>query len=84
LKNSNEFSQMKNFEQVNNVLGALSEQLAKYANEYPNLTQFLVGAKDAVFTFGAALAAFSVLDLLRGGKGGKSSVIGSVIETVAT
>lgn len=84
LKNSNEFSQMKNFEQVNNVLGALSEQLAKYANEYPNLTQFLVGAKDAVFTFGAALAASSVLDLLRGGKGGKSSVIGSVIETVAT
>lgn len=84
LKNSNEFSQMKNFEQVNNVLGALSEQLAKYANEYPNLTQFLVGAKDAVFTFGAALAASSLLDLLRGGKGGKSSVIGSVIETVAT
>ncbi|EQA14729.1 phage-related minor tail family protein [Glaesserella parasuis 174] len=84
LKNSNEFSQMKNFEQVNNVLGALSEQLAKYANEYPNLTQFLVGAKDAVFTFGAALAASSVLGLLRGGKGGKSSVIGSVIETVAT
>lgn len=66
LKNAAEFAEMKNFEKVNNVLGSLSEQLVKYANEYPNLTQFLVGAKDAVFAFGAALAASSVLDLLTG------------------
>ncbi|AUI66704.1 MULTISPECIES: phage tail tape measure protein [Glaesserella] len=66
LKNTTEFAQMQNFEKVNDVLGALSEQLVKYGNEYPNLTQFLVGAKDAVFAFGAALAASSVLDLLAG------------------
>lgn len=66
LKNTAEFAQMQNFEKVNDVLGALSEQLVKYGNEYPNLTQFLVGAKDAVFAFGAALAASSVLDLLTG------------------
>ncbi|TRC31219.1 phage tail tape measure protein, partial [Mannheimia haemolytica] len=54
LKNTTEFAQMKNFEKVNGVLGTLAELLNKYANEYPNLTQFLSGATDAVKIFGAA------------------------------
>lgn len=66
LKNTTEFAQMENFEKVNNVLGELSQQLADYGKEYPNLTQFLVGAKDAVFAFGAALVASSILDFLAG------------------
>lgn len=81
LKNSNEFAEMKNFEQVNNVLGALSEQLAKYANEYPNLTQFLVGAKDAVFTFGAALAASSLLNMLKGNPKGFGNLAKEIFKT---
>lgn len=78
LKNTTEFAQMENFEKVNNVLGELSQQLADYGKEYPNLTQFLVGAKDAVFAFGAALAASSVMDMLGGkmplGKGGLGNI----------
>ena len=70
LNNTVEFAQMKNFEKVNNVMGDLSESLAEYAKEYPNLTQSLVGAKDAVIAFGTALAASSVFDMLSGGKGG--------------
>lgn len=69
LKNTAEFAQMQNFDKVNNVLGELSQQLADYGKEYPNLTQFLVGAKDAVFAFGAALAASSVMGMVGGGKG---------------
>lgn len=66
LKNTAEFAQMQNFEKVNNVLGELAQQLSDYGKAYPDLTQFLVGAKDAVFAFGAALAASSVMDLLTG------------------
>ncbi|MCW9699713.1 phage tail tape measure protein [Avibacterium sp. 20-129] len=83
LKNTAEFAQMKNFEKVNNVLGDLSQQLTNYAKEYPNLTEYLVGAKDAVFTFGAALAASSLMDLLTGkfgGKNGKGSLVSSAID----
>lgn len=78
LKNTAEFAQMQNFEKVNNVLGELSQQLADYGKEYPNLTQFLVGAKDAVFAFGAALAASSVMDML----GGKGKMLGKVAQKV--
>ncbi|HDL3041912.1 TPA: phage tail tape measure protein [Mannheimia haemolytica] len=69
LKNATEFAQMENFEKVNGVLGTLAEHLTSYANQYPNLTQFVSGATDAVKIFGAALAASSVLDLLTGKKG---------------
>lgn len=69
LKNATEFAQMENFEKVNGVLGTLAENLTSYANQYPNLTQFVSGATDAVKIFGAALAASSVLDLLTGKKG---------------
>ncbi|EEY12031.1 phage tail tape measure protein [Mannheimia haemolytica] len=79
LKNTTEFAQMKNFEKVNGVLGTLAELLNKYANEYPNLTQFLSGATDAVKIFGAALAASSVLDLLTGKKD-KGGLIGDVLD----
>lgn len=68
LKNAAEFAQMENFEKVNSVLGTLAEHLTDYANQYPNLTQFVSGATDAVKIFGAALAASSVLDLLSGKK----------------
>lgn len=81
LKNTTEFAQMENFEKVNNVLGELSQQLADYGKEYPNLTQFLVGAKDAVFAFGAALAASSVMDMLGGGKG---KLLSKATQTVAS
>lgn len=81
LKNTAEFAQMQNFEKVNNVLGELSQQLADYGKEYPNLTQFLVGAKDAVFAFGAALAASSVMDMLGGGKG---KLLSKATQTVAS
>lgn len=88
LKNTAEFAQMKNFEKVNDVLGELSLQLTDYAKEYPNLTQYLVGAKDAVFAFGAALAASSLMDLLTSGKlgnkGGKGSVVSSAIDLAAS
>lgn len=80
LKNTAEFAQMKNFEKVNDVLGELSLQLTDYAKEYPNLTQYLVGAKDAVFAFGAALAASSLMDLLTSGKGNKGSLVSSAID----
>ncbi len=69
IKNTAEFAQMENFEKVNGVLGTLAEHLTSYANQYPNLTQFVSGATDAVKIFGAALAASSVLDLLTGKKG---------------
>lgn len=68
LKNAAEFAQMENFEKVNSVLGTLAEHLTDYANQYPNLTQFVSGATDAIKIFGAALAASSVLDLLSGKK----------------
>lgn len=83
LKNATEFAQMENFEKVNGVLGTLAEHLTEYANKYPNLTQFVSGATDAVKIFGAALAASSVMDLLTGGKGGKGSLVSSAID-VAT
>lgn len=79
LRNTTEFAQMENFEKVNGVLGTLAELLNKYANEYPNLTQFLSGATDAVKIFGAALAASSVLDLLTGKKD-KGGLIGDVLD----
>lgn len=79
-KNANEFAQMENFEKVNGVLGSLAELLTNYANQYPNLTQFVSGATDAVKIFGAALAASSVMDLLTGGKGGKGSLVGNAID----
>ncbi|WGE32596.1 phage tail tape measure protein [Actinobacillus genomosp. 2] len=82
LKNATEFAQMENFEKVNGVLGTLAEYLTNYANQYPNLTQFVSGATDAVKIFGAALAASSVLDLLTGGKA-KSGVLSKVAD-VAT
>lgn len=74
LKNTTEFAQMQNFEKMNNVLGDLSQQLANYGKEYPNLTQFLIGAKDAVFAFGAALAASSLMDLLTSKKGNSGGI----------
>lgn len=73
-KNANEFAQMENFEKVNGVLGSLAELLTNYANQYPNLTQFVSGATDAVKIFGAALAASSVLDLLTGKKGNDGGI----------
>lgn len=76
LKNANDFAQMENFEKVNNVLGSLAEQLTNYANQYPNLTQFVSGATDAVKIFGAALAASSVVDML----GGKTKGTGPLIK----
>lgn len=81
LKNTAEFTQMENFEKVNNVLGEISQKLADYGKEYPNLTQFLVGAKDAVFAFGAALAASSVMDMLGGGKG---KFLGKAVQGIAS
>lgn len=80
IKNTAEFAQMENFEKVNGVLGTLAEHLTNYANQYPNLTQFVSGATDAVKIFGAALAASSVMDLLTGGKGGKGSLVGNAID----
>lgn len=74
LKNTTEFAQMQNFEKMNDVLGELSQQLANYGKEYPNLTQFLIGAKDAVFAFGAALAASSLMDLLTSKKGNSGGI----------
>ncbi|AHG74194.1 Bacteriophage tail length determination protein [Mannheimia sp. USDA-ARS-USMARC-1261] len=79
LKNTTEFAQMENFEKVNGVLGSLAELLTNYANQYPNLTQFVSGATDAVKIFGAALAASSVLDLLTGKKD-KGGLIGDVLD----
>lgn len=79
LKNTTEFAQMENFEKVNGVLGTLAEHLTSYANQYPNLTQFVSGATDAVKIFGAALAASSVLDLLTGKKD-KGGLIGDVLD----
>lgn len=97
LKNTAEFAQMQNFDKVNNVLGELAQQLSDYGKAYPDLTQFLVGAKDAVFAFGAALAASSVMDLLTGkgvkGVGGltkkivgnaASSTVANGVRTTAT
>lgn len=78
LKNTAEFAQMQNFEKVNNVLGELAQQLSDYGKAYPDLTQFLVGAKDAVFAFGAALAASSVMDLLTG----KNKGLGGAAKTM--
>lgn len=83
-KNAHEMSQIENFQKVNDLAGEVATSYSEFAQDFPNLHSALVASTDAVWAFGAALAASSLLDLLRGGKGGKSSVIGSVIETVAT
>ncbi len=83
-KNINEMAQLENFQKVNDMAAEVAKRYSEFAQDFPNLHSALVASTDAVWAFGAALAASSVLDLLRGGKGGKSSVIGSVIETVAT
>lgn len=83
-KNTNEMTQLENFQKVNDMAAEVAKRYSEFAQDFPNLHSALVASTDAVWAFGAALAASSVLDLLRGGKGGKSSVIGSVIETVAT
>ncbi|MDG6278316.1 phage tail tape measure protein [Glaesserella parasuis] len=83
-KNINEMAQLENFQKVNDMAAEVAKRYSEFAQDFPNLHSALVASTDAVWAFGAALAASSLLDLLRGGKGGKSSVIGSVIETVAT
>ncbi|MDG6326690.1 phage tail tape measure protein [Glaesserella parasuis] len=83
-KNTNEMTQLENFQKVNDMAAEVAKRYSEFAQDFPNLHSALVASTDAVWAFGAALAASSLLDLLRGGKGGKSSVIGSVIETVAT
>ncbi|MDG6362097.1 phage tail tape measure protein, partial [Glaesserella parasuis] len=83
-KNTNEMTQLENFQKVNDMASEVAKRYSEFAQDFPNLHSALVASTDAVWAFGAALAASSLLDLLRGGKGGKSSVIGSVIETVAT
>ncbi|AWX14275.1 phage tail tape measure protein [Mergibacter septicus] len=75
LNNTREFAQLKNLKSFDDSLGNVAKLLSDYGKEYPHLTQVLVGAADAVKTFGAALAAVSVLDLL-GGKGGLGGLVG--------
>ncbi|MDP0260790.1 phage tail tape measure protein, partial [Glaesserella parasuis] len=83
-KNTNEMTQLENFQKVNDMAAEVAKRYSEFAQDFPNLHSALVASTDAVWAFGAALAALRLLDLLRGGKGGKSSAIGSVIETVAT
>ncbi|MWQ49682.1 phage tail tape measure protein [Glaesserella parasuis] len=83
-KNTNEMTQLENFQKVSDMAAEVAKRYSEFAQDFPNLHSALVASTDAVWAFGAALAALRLLDWLRGGKGGKSSAIGSVIETVAT
>ncbi|MBR0574069.1 MULTISPECIES: phage tail tape measure protein [Pasteurellaceae] len=79
LQNTADFTQMKNFEKVNNILGDLSETLADYGKEYPELSKYIIGTKDAVITFGAALAGFSLMSMA----GGKNPVVtGNIVKSL--
>ncbi|KGQ36501.1 phage tail tape measure protein [Gallibacterium genomosp. 1] len=83
LKNTQEFAQLNNLSGFNATLGEVSQTLSEYGKKYPELTNFVVGATDAVKTFGAALMAISVMDLLRG-KGGLGGLGGVFSRTTTT
>ncbi|MBE2895453.1 phage tail tape measure protein [Pasteurellaceae bacterium HPA106] len=77
LKNTVEFSEFDNMKAFNKQLGDVTSTLSTYGKQYPELTQFLVGAKDAVYTFGAALATMSVMNSFGKGAGGIAGTVGA-------
>ena len=79
-KNNQEMAQLENFQKVNGVATGVTDWYSNVAQEFPNLNSALIATKDAVIAFGTALAASSVMDLLTGGKGGKSSLVGNAID----
>lgn len=71
LKATAEFAQMESLKGFNNTLGNVSQTLAEYGKEYPNLTRALAGAGTAIGAFSAAaFAAAGSMAFLGGGKGG--------------
>ncbi|MGY6773616.1 phage tail tape measure protein [Gallibacterium sp. ZY190522] len=84
LKNTQEFAQLNNLSGFNTTLGEVSQTLSKYGKKYPELTNFVVGATDAVKAFGMALGAISLLDLFKKKGGGIESIFRRTTTTVGT
>lgn len=80
-KNHKEMGEIETLQKVGDITADVLSLYADFATEFPNLNTALVTATEAVKTFGAALAASSLMDLLIStGKGGKGSLASSVID----
>lgn len=84
LKNTQEFAQLNNLSGFNATLGEVSQTLSEYGKKYPDLTNFVVGATDAVKAFGMALGAISLLDLFKKKGGGIENIFRRTPTTMGT
>ncbi|WP_439258305.1 phage tail tape measure protein [Lonepinella sp. BR2271] len=89
LKNTADFAQMASMKGFNNVLGNVSQQLADYGKEYPELASAIAGAGTGIKALGAAaMTAAGAVALLGGGRGLGGGMLrgglGRVFTTAAT
>ncbi|SUT94137.1 Phage-related minor tail protein [[Actinobacillus] rossii] len=81
--NKYEMTQVENFNSVTNWTADLAQKMTEYGEQYPALSQAMVGAVDSIKILGtAAFAAAGSLALLNLGKGGNA--VGGAIDVATT
>lgn len=78
VKNDAEMKSIENWNGANNQLGKVADWVGENMEEFPNFTNAIVGATDALQIFGAGLAGFSLLDILSKSNGGGGSGSGGI------
>lgn len=75
-KEQSDFAQMKSVEPVSDALGVLADKFIDFSNEFPMLTNTVMGAKTAIEAMAQAAVAFAALKFLFGGGSGLGSILG--------